>query len=456
MTHAATIGIVPGSNGLSGAQQQLVGDTAVAGASGGIYNDETVGINERIFLNAAVRLDQASAFQGIRNATLLPKGGASWVALDRRNSFLSLVRVRAAYGQSLVAPGPLTALRSLVAVNAVRPVAPGSDFGEDVPAVTVGSVGNPNLKPERSQEFEAGIDAALFGDRMTIGLTAYDKVTKDALVNRPLAPSLGTAENQFVNLAKVRNRGIELGIDAQVLRGRTVALDVGFTGSLLKNRVEDLGEGVEPFQLGFAQRMYAGYSAGGFWEPRVILTNPNPVNGLVTLADITIEDSLSYVGPMLPTREFTFSPTVSLFNRKIRINSQWNYRGGMYMDNSTETFRCQFLNCRGLYDASASPMEQARALAMAVDGRLQTDVQKADFLRLREVAVTFTAPDRWARSFGASTLSLTLAGRNLALWTKYPGVDPETNNFGALNYRTSDFLSQAPLRSWVARVNLGF
>jgi hypothetical protein len=55
------------------------------------------------------------------------------------------------------------------------------------------------------------------------------------------------------------------------------------------------------------------------------------------------------------------------------------------------------------------------------------EIHEADWLRLREVSLTYRAPAAWAERVGARSLSITASGRNLALWTKFPGTDPELN-----------------------------
>ena len=68
--------------------------------------------------------------------------------------------------------------------------------------MTFGSLGNPDLKPERSRELELGFDASMFDSRLSVEFTYYNKLTKDALVRRNIAPSLGASEDQFFNLGR--------------------------------------------------------------------------------------------------------------------------------------------------------------------------------------------------------------------------------------------------------------
>ena len=112
-------------------------------------------------------------------------------------------------------------------------------------------------------------------------------------------------------------------------------------------------------------------------------------------------------------------------------------------------------NCRGRNDPTASLAEQAAAVANIL-GTQAGYMEDADFIKVREVALTYDAPAKLASRIGASSLSFTVAGRNLATWTKYKGLDPELNVSGQNNFTTADFLTQPPVRYWIGRVNIAF
>ena len=124
-------------------------------------------------------------------------------AVLQHASFINTLRLRgrsASAGSSRAPPTPSGSLR--------RP--PAKEDGAATTGITFGNFGNPDLKPERSREFEVGADAGFFKDRVTVELTYYNKRTKDALILRPIAGSAGTAEDQFFNLGRVKNSGWEL------------------------------------------------------------------------------------------------------------------------------------------------------------------------------------------------------------------------------------------------------
>ena len=100
--------------------------------------------------------------------------------------------------------------------------------------------------------------------------------------------------------------------------------------------------------------------------------------------------------------------------------------------------------------------DQARAVADYAYGTVAGYIEDASFTKLREVALVLRAPNDWAGRFGVSGLSLTLAGRNLATWTDYTGLDPEVTFAGASNFNQAEFLSQPAVRYYTARVNVNF
>ncbi len=83
-------------------------------------------------------------------------------------------------------------------------------------------------------------------------------------------------------------------------------------------------------------------------------------------------------------------------------------------------------------------------------------IEDADFWKLRELSLTFFAPDSWARVFGSDRASLTLTGRNLFTISDYTGLDPEVNFGQQGQFTTADFLTQPPVRYWTARLNLTY
>jgi TonB-linked SusC/RagA family outer membrane protein len=448
-------GLPAGSGTITGAGSTEARDTTVESRSIGTYVEQEFAIKERLFVTGALRFDDNSAFGQNFDATAYPKASVSWLMSEEpffnRDGFLSTLRLRAALGVSGQQPGTTDALRYF------SPVA-GKRGGVAGTGITFGSLGNPDLKPERSREFELGFDASVLRDRVSVEFTYYNKRTRDALVQRNVAPSIGASEFQFFNLGEVKNSGFELALNTRVIDTKSIAWDVALSGWVYDNMLIELGVGVEPIIFGFGlQRHAEGFPLGGYWARPITGFDDANGDGIIDAGEVTVADDAVYRGRALPNKEASLNTSLTLFDGRVRVGTQFDYRGGHYLDNAIESFRCTpVLNCRGLVDRTAPLEEQARGQALLNEATEWGYYEPAWFIKMRELSVTVFAPDRWARRFRASRLSLTLAGRNLWTITDYSGVDPEVNAFAQDNFATSDFESQPQVRYWTARLNIGF
>jgi len=452
----ATGRILPaGSETITGAGVTEAREETIESRSLGTYVEQEFGFKERLFVTGALRFDDNSAFGRNFDATVYPKASVSWLLSDEpffgESSFLSTLRFRGAVGVSGQQPGTTDALRYYTPVAGKRANVAGT-------GVTFANLGNPGLKPERSREIELGFDASMLNDRVSMEFTYFTKTTRDALIERNVSPDLGASESQFFNLGELRNYGAELAINTRVIDGRSMAWDLSLSGSVYNNRLIELGEGVEPIVFGFGlQRHVEGYPLGGYWARPITGFDDANSNGIIEAGEVTVGDTAIFRGRALPNKEASLNSTLTLFGGTVRIGTQFDYRGGHYIDNAIESFRCTpVFNCRGLIDRTAPLEEQANAQAVVNEATEWGYYEPAWFIKLRELSVTLFAPDAWARSFRASRLSLTLAGRNLWTITDYSGVDPEVNAFAQDNFATSDFESQPQVQYWTARINVGF
>jgi TonB-dependent starch-binding outer membrane protein SusC len=295
-------------------------------------------------------------------------------------------------------------------------------------------------------------------------------------VSQRLAPSLGVTTTRLVNLGKVQNKGIEAMATVQLLSRENLDWSTTLTGSSNRNRVIDLGAGIQPIIFGFnsTQMHRNGYPLGGYFERKIVSFEDKDQNGILSRVncpsyagtanpqlfggpecEVVLSDSVEYLGSPIPTREFSLSSGITMF-KYARLSGLLNYRGGYKIFNSTTEFRCStVLNCQELYDPTTPLADQARVVARFMGDEIGY-IEDASFVKLREIALDLTAPKAWAQRVRASNLVLTFAGRNLATWTDYTGLDPEVNSNAGSNFTTSDFLAQPPVRHFVTRLNVTF
>jgi hypothetical protein len=210
-----------------------------------------------------------------------------------------------------------------------------------------------------------------------------------------------------------------------------------------------------------------GYPLGGIWDRPILSFNDANGNNVIEPGEYTVGDTAVYRGPAIPTREFGLRTGLSFLRNLFNVAALFDYRGGHWVENGTDSFRCGggIIYCRELVDPTAPLDLQTNAAAYTYgDPNGFTEwgyFEPGWFIKLRELSLTFNAPDRIARALGASRASLTLSGRNLWTIDDYSGIDPEVNGFGqgregGSNFAATDFFSQPQVRHWVARLNLGF
>ena len=443
----------------------------------GAFARQEFAFRDRLFIAASVRGDQNSGL--ISDFIIYPAANVSWVVSEEpffpELGFLSNLRLRAAYGESGLRP----TFGQAETFFASTPVQIG---GRDVLAAVINQTGNANLRPERTREYETGADIGFFEDRVSADFTYFTKRSTDALVSRPLAPSLGVGASVFENLGSVRNWGTELGLNALLLDRTNSRLNMRVSATTLNNKIETLGKNIAPILINRGEQAHReGYSVGGFFQIPYRYTDTNN-DGRISRTEVFVDSSrfitqrnsttgkldtvaLEFLGPQLPTNSQSLSADLTLF-KNVTISTLFERRAGNKIVNYTEFFRCAQAtttlgNCAAVADTMASLEDQARYVAanlITPSARTRSGyVEDADFVKWRELSVRFGTPESLGRNLpllrGAS---LTLSGRNLRTWTDYTGLDPESNEGGGSNFTQGEFNTQPPVRTFSARVDLTF
>lgn len=425
------------------------------------------GYRDRIFLQAGARLDDFSAFGQNTDPILLPKVGLSWVLSDEswfpKSNLLSSFRGRVAYGTTGRAPGAGAALQTLQAAPYATQV--GTAVATEAGAVPL-NPGNQLLKPERGVEYELGFDASFFSDRARVEFTYFNKTSLDLILQPQLPPSLGFQANPFKNIGEVLNSGIEVGITGDMLRTRNFQWETRVNFNTLHNELVDLGE-VAPFNT--LNRFTEGFQLGSFVSKRI--KNINEATGVVTVAD-----TFEVVGNAFPTFEASWANTFTLF-KNFRIATLIDTKQDFLLNNLTDYFReTQLVRSNRRLDPTVLPARerlrrygnptagqpafvQLNGAGTTVDQVRDAYLQRGDFIRFRELGVTYNVPARLlTKFFGTRTASIGFAMQNIALWTDYEGADPEVVTDPTASFGTGrqDFLTLPNPKRALLRLNLSF
>lgn len=446
----------------------------------GVFVQEDAAIRDRLFLSYGLRSDQNSAFGTNFQRVYYPKGSISWLLSDEeffpRDAMLfnriSSFRLRTAYGASGVQPGPNDAARTFTAASAnIR--------NTDQPYESFQALGNPELRPERSSEFEGGFDSQWFHSRMQFNVTYYSKITHDALINAIIAPSVGSgATSRRENIGSIKNAGWEGTLGGQLVDTRPFAMDVEINTSINHNKVVSLGS--TPPQIGVTYWIVPGYPINGIWARPILGWHDDNKDGILTPGEVTIgSDTLfdesidpatgkarhavigvgTFRGYSEPPYQSTLMSHMELFNKHIRIQNLFDWRGGNLWYNNNERIRCTRPNCNSMYNPNASFQEQAMNVAANFDPSKTLDgfYQPGGFVKWREASVTADLPVRVARQLRARSADLVFSVRNIKQWTKYRGIDPESDfQAGNGGDAPAEFQTFAAPTYFILRLNLGF
>jgi hypothetical protein len=143
-----------------------------------------------------------------------------------------------------------------------------------------------------------------------------------------------------------------------------------------------------------------------------------------------------------------------MFDRKLSVNVLLDYRGGFSVFDNSISFLCQQKDtCYDETNKNAPLADQARLVANRYKGTSAGYWENGQFWRLREVAATLQIPQSIATHYFRDA-SMTFSARNLHVWTKYRGTDPESN-FSTGNVQT-DLLTTSPPSYFTLRMNFHF
>ena len=451
-------GLPPGSATMAGAATISAGETHLESIIVGSFIDEAVGWRDRLFLDAAVRSDGASTFGQNLHTQIYPKYSVSWIASDEplipKIPGVSSLRFRAAYGQSGVEP-PSTAGITQVGLQT------GLFNGQNVSTVVKSSgsaIGNQNVGPERSGEAEAGADVDLWAGRLHTEWTYYSRQSQGALVSVPLPASVGGG-SQYENVGSVKNAGLEGTARMRVLDRRNVSFDLTVNGSVDRNKLVKVNPNAPPgfFQnggfIGYANRV--GYPLYGGWQKPILSYTSS--NGIVAANQINIGDTLVYLGATAPTQQMAYSGTLSLWRDLLVVTATLDSKNGYVRNDYTTWVGCALIfNCPGaVYPGAATLQQQAAIQGYDVGNTNYGFWSSGAFTRLRELSLTARLPQRVFARTGASGANLVFSGRNLWLWTKWTGIDPEVNTSQSQNYIYT-FPTAPQARVFLARLNLTY
>ena len=397
----------------------------------------------RYMIQASLRADAADLAQlpASNRWGYFPAVSAGWAIseepfFESARKYVSSLKLRASWGQN----GSLAALSNYLystdmALGRLYPFLPGNNY---VQGSAPSSMGNDELRWETSEQFDIGLDARLFNDRLTFSIDWYDKKTKDLLVSGT-TPSLivgGTVSP--INAGNVSNRGweIELG-----WRDRIGDFSYSVRGNIatLKNKVTYLdpslvrlpGETFHNTPITYFEKGYPIYYFRGYRFAGV-----DPATGDPTFEDLdgsgdVSDGDLTEIGSAIP--DFTYGITLAASWKGLDLTVFGTGAHGNDIFNCINKFDRQASNKlkEVFYDNRWTPRNTSgtvpRAGAQNMDKYQFSDAMVYDgsFFKIKQIQLGYSFPKKWLRKAFIQNLRLYVSLDDFVTFTKYPGFDPE-------------------------------
>ena len=397
----------------------------------------------RYMIQASLRADAADLAQlpASNRWGYFPAVSAGWAIseepfFESARKYVSSLKLRASWGQN----GSLAALSNYLystdmALGRLYPFLPGNNY---VQGSAPSSMGNDELRWETSEQFDIGLDARLFNDRLTFSIDWYDKKTKDLLVSGT-TPSLivgGTVSP--INAGNVSNRGweIELG-----WRDRIGDFSYSVRGNIatLKNKVTYLdpslvrlpGETFHNTPITYFEKGYPIYYFRGYRFAGV-----DPATGDPTFEDLdgsgdVSDGDLTEIGSAIP--DFTYGITLAASWKGLDLTLFGTGAHGNDIFNCINKFDRQASNKlkEVFYDNRWTPQNTSgtvpRAGAQNMDKYQFSDAMVYDgsFFKIKQIQLGYSFPKKWLRKAFIQNLRLYVSLDDFVTFTKYPGFDPE-------------------------------
>lgn len=428
------------------------------------------GFNDTYNLTLSMRADGSSRFGPKNKWGYFPAVGFAWNAHNenflKNVDAISNIKLRLSYGQT--GNQGIPAYGSFAVLGVTNTI-----FSDQVAAgLSVTSLPNPNLKWEFTDQYDIGLDVALFDHRVSLAADVYYKRTEDLLLQVPIPLSTGFG-SRLTNIGNIENKGLEVALNTVNLDGK-FKWTTDFTFSVNRNKVLDLGGSEErtfmdQFSRLFTGSIRVGESLGNWigFETNGVFTSDDELtdtaygtptsvntNGIPKLGDVKYVDQLTEdtdgdgiadaadgvindedITIIARTQPKHFGSMYNNFSYKgFNLGLLFTYKYGFDVINANR--HRMLASGYGKFNKTADMANHWTPL------NTDTNVPRADyqdtnftdrfvedgsFIRLQSVNLSYNLPFDAAEKIGFKSLKIYSNIDNLFLWTKYSGYDPEVS-----------------------------
>ncbi len=421
--------------------------------------------DNKYLFKASIRRDGSSRFGKNERFGIFPAFSAGWILSEesflKDNKTLSFLKLKGSWGKLGNAEIGNFASRQLY----------GADPYNLKSGLTFDQAGNDNLTWEKSTQVDFGVEFGLF-DRISIEADYYDKTTDGLLFAVPLAISSGaTTINQ--NIGKVKSSGFEFTVNTRNVDNENFKWNTSFNITTNKSEVLSMPNGQDIVSTFTINRV--GENISSFYLIEYAGVDPangdalyykNTVNADGTLDKSTTNDyseaKRTIVGNPFPELMAGLTNTINYkgIDFSFTFQGEWGASiynsAGKYQSAAADYFDNQTTDQLNRWQnpGDITNVPQARLYGSNGTGESTRYLDKADFIRLRNLTVGYTLPKTTLKNAGISSVRFYATGVNLLTFTNYNGYDPEArrDDTGI----GEEFYSAPPARTVALGVNINF
>lgn len=416
----------------------------------------------KYLFNVSLRADGSSRFGAERKWGYFPAVGAAWRIKQedflRNNEIISDLKLRASYG--------IVGNQNGIGNFAAQGLWSGGASYQGSPGIAPQQLANPDLKWERTNQFNIGLDASLFNGRIAFELNYYEKYTRDGLLQLALPSTTGFA-NYWSNAAEISNKGFEFNVNTSNYKKNGITWTSSFNIAQNINNIEKLQN---PLRYGSRDLILQqqGTPLYSFWVYKQLSVNPE--NGNVVYEDVNKDGQITVadrqiVGSIWPKFFGGFTNNVSYegfelsaflafqYGNKIYNHNKFFGEGGGARDAARIIFASNVARWQKPGDVTDVPRPDGINVNNYRDGGSRW-LEDGSFIRLRSLNLAYNLPKSLAKKLGADALKVYVNGTNLFLITNYTGLDPESSASSDQNAQGIDLGTPPQPRSFQVGVSL--
>lgn len=402
--------------------------------------------NDKYILDFNMRGDASSKFGANNRWGIFPGAGFAWKMIEesfmKTQHIFSDLKLKTSYG--------ITGSQESIADYASKGLWTGNDNYLGQPGTRPSQLANPNLKWEQTSQFNIGVEFSLFGGVIDGEFDYYNKLTKGMLINQPVPTSTGFSSIAS-NAGDISNKGVELGLNAHLVREKDFSWDVGFNISHNKNLIVKLDiPYFEPFSRKFIL-FEQGHAVNSFWLWKQLKVDPATgdavyedvdKNGVIDDRDRLIlgDNQPKLFGGLNSTLRYKGFDFSFLFNFEtgqsiVNWSTFFMVHGGNRSNASTGKatwgfYSKQLERWQNPGDITDIPRMGGPNKQNNYGRYTSRALEDGSYARLKNISLGYSIPTTFISKIGLNNARIYFSATNLLTFTKYSGLDPEINAGG--------------------------